>query len=160
MPKLDGNVAEQVDKAESGTQLIEEGLYEMVLIEVAATGKDGQPLVGKAGPYWSWTFAFPEDAERYAKRRAWRITSLSPDSAWVMKQMFDAFGVPADTDTDELIGKRAMVEIGHRTVTQGDNAGDIKETVKKVLPLDGVQAPSANGKAAAGGGTKGKKDLF
>lgn len=157
MPKLDESVASTVDQAESGTQLIEEGLYEMVLIEVAATGKDGQPLVGKAGPYWSWTFAFPEDAERYAKRRAWRITSLSPDSAWVMKQMFDAFGVPADTDTDELIGKRASVEIGHRTVTQGDNAGDVKETVKKVLPLDGVSAPS-NGKA--GGKATGKKDLF
>ena len=156
MPKLDSTVAEQVNQAESGSALIEEGMYEMVLISVEATGKDGKPLVGSAGPYWKWALAFPEDAERYAKRRQWVNTSLSADSAWKMKEHFDAFGVSADTDTDDLVGKRCLVHIGSRIITSGDKAGDTVNTVKKLAPLDGVSA----GASAKGAGTKAKRDLF
>ncbi len=156
MPKLDGNVAEQVDKAESGSALIEEGTYEMVLEAVEATGRDGKPLVGAAGPYWKWTFVFAPDAARYAKRKQWVNTSLSADSAWKLKEHFDAFGVGADADTDDLVGKKCLVVIGTRTITQGDKAGDVVNTVKKLMPLDGVAAP-AKGKGAD---TKAKKDLF
>lgn len=158
MPKLNGTVAEQVNSAESGSALIEEGTYEMVLIEVAATGQDGKPLVGAAGPYWKWTLAFPEDAPRYAKRRQWVNTSLSADSAWKMKEHFDAFGVPADTDTDDLIGRHCLVHIGTRRIANSnkpEKIGDTVNTVKKLMPLDGV----AN-KAAKGDGSKAKKDLF
>lgn len=155
MPKLDSNVAEQVNQAESGSSLIEEGLYQMVLVEVSATNKQGEPLQGKAGPYWSWTLAFAEDAPRYAKRRLWAITSLSADAAWKMKEHFDAFGVPADTDTDDLIGRTCLVEVGTRTITQGEKAGEVTNTVKKLLPVDGVTTPVSKGTNA-----KAKKDLF
>lgn len=158
MPKLDSTVAEQVNQAESGSALIEDGLYEMVLEAVDATDKNGEPLTGKQGPYWKWTFVFPEDAARYAKRKQWVNTSLSADSAWKMKEHFDAFGVPADTDTDDLVGRHVLVEIGSRVITQGDKAGDTVNTVKKILPVDGV-TPAAGGKAN-GKATAGKKDLF
>jgi hypothetical protein len=157
MPKLDSKIAETVEKAENGSALIEEGTYEMVLLSVEANGRDGKPLVGKAGPYWSWTFAFAEDAERYAKRRVWAITSLSADAAWKLKEHFDAFGVGADADTDDLIGRKCLVQIGSRLITQGEKAGETMNTIKKVLPLDGVSAP-AGGKGAEAG--KAKKDLF
>lgn len=159
MPKLDSTVAEQVNQAESGSSLIEDGTYKMVLESVEATGNDKKPLVGTAGPYWKWTFVFPE-GERYAKRKQWVNTSLSADSAWKMKEHFDAFGVSADTDTDELIGKACLVEIGSRTITQSKDPskiGDVVNTVKKVLPLDGAVTGTA-GKAKVD--TKAKKDLF
>ncbi len=157
MPKLESKVAEQVNSAESGSALIEEGTYEMVLIAVESTGKDGKPLVGAAGPYWKWTLAFPEDAERYAKRRQWVNTSLSADSAWKMKEHFDAFGVSADTDTDDLIGKKCLVQIGSRVITQGNMSGETVNTVKKLLPLDGVSPAGESKKPAKG---KASADLF
>lgn len=158
MPKLDSGAAEQVNQAESGSALIEDGVYRMRLEAVEATGKDGKPLTGNAGPYWKWTLVFPEDAERYAKRKQWVNTSLSADSAWKMKEHFDAFGVPADTDTDELIGRECLVDIGNRTITQGDKAGDVVNTVKKLMPLDGVTVGGAG--KAKGADAKAKKDLF
>lgn len=158
MPKLEGNVAEQVNSAESGSVLIEDGIYLMTLEAVESDGKDGQPLSGKAGPYWKWTLVFPADAERYAKRKQWVNTSLSADSAWKLKEHFDAFGVPADTDTDDLIGKQCMVQIGSRTITQGDRAGDEVNTVIKLLPVDGAKPAAAKG--AKGTGKTASKDLF
>lgn len=158
MPKLDSNVAAEVEKAESVASLIEEGTYEMVLTAVSATDKEGNPLVGKDSgqPYWNWEFTFPEDAPRYSRRKLWRITSLGANSAWLMKEHFDAFGVSPDTDTDDLIGKRALVYIGTRMRT---DTNETQNTIKRVLPVDGVTPVTGGVKGAS---TKGaaKKDLF
>ncbi len=159
MPKLDGKAAEQVNQAESGATLIEEGTYEMVLTAVTATGKDNKPLVGPNGPYWKWELTFPEDAPRYAKRKQWVNTSLSESAAWKMKEHFDAFGVSADTDTDDLVaaGARCLVVIGTQTIQEGAQAGEVRNNPTKLLPLDGVVASNGTSKAA---GSKAKADLF
>lgn len=151
MPKLDSDAAKRVEDAESSGGLMEEGLYEMVLTEVTATGKDGKPLSGPAGPYWKWEFTVPEDAPRYPKWKQWVNTSLSEQAAWKLKEVFEAFGRTPDTDTDELIGQRVRVEVGTRTIQQGERTGEVANQVRSVLPLD----PSASA-TPAGSKDKGK----
>lgn len=156
MPKLDDGTAEAV-RNDDGTNLMQEGVYEMILTAVSATNKDGEPLTGANGPAWSWEFTVPDDAAKYAKRKIWAYTAHA--QAWLLKKYFDAFGVSPDTDTDDLIGRRVLVEVTTYTVKSGDNVGDIRNGVKSLLPLDGVMAGAG---AAAGSNGKGKvkPDLF
>ncbi len=162
MPKLDENAAKTVADAESSGGLMEENIYEMILTEVTATNKEGEPLVGPNGPYWNWTFTVPEDAPRYAKWNQWLITSLSDKAAWKLKETFEAFGATPDTDTDELIGKRVRVEVGVRTIQKGERKGELANQVKSVLPLDGdvASAVATAGKAASKGNTKDDEPLY
>lgn len=160
MPKLDDNAAKTVADAESTGGLMEEGIYEMVLTEVTAEGKDGQPLVGPSGPYWNWTFTIPEDAPRYAKWNQWMITSLSEKAAWKLKEVFAAFGVTPDTDTDDLIGKRVRVEVGTRTIQKGERAGEVANQVRSIMPLDGDAAPAAGTKGKGKGKTEKDEPLY
>jgi hypothetical protein len=149
VPKLNDDVANQVNEAESTGGVMEEGIYEMYLKQVDDQ-KDGKPLMGEKGPYWNWTFVVPEDAERYKNWNQWLITSLSESAAFKLKEVFAAFGVSPDTDTDELIGKRVRVEVGVRTIQKGARAGEVANQVKTVYPLDEIDAQVAkNEKAAA-----------
>lgn len=132
---------------------MEDGIYTMRLAEVSAA-------TGDKGPYWIWKFQVPEDTEeehakRYKKWNQWLNTSLSEASAWRLKDVFAAFGVSTDTDTDELIGARVRVQIGSGVIGKGKRAGEPKNEVEKVLPLD----PAGAG-AGKGSGSKGDKPLF
>lgn len=129
MPRLDDSAASRVAEAETSSGVMDEGIYEMILIEVEAKE-------GPNGPYWNWTFAVPEDAERYPKWRQWLVTSLSEKSAWRLKETFAAFGVDPDTDTDELIGQRVRAQIGQHTIQKGARAGEVGNNIKKLLPVD------------------------
>ncbi len=151
MPKLDDEAAKRVEETESSSALIEDGIYEMVLTAVTATDKEGQPLKTDAGPYWSWEYTMPEDAERYKKRKVWDKTWLTEAADWKMQQVFAAFGVPTTTDTDELVEKaaRVLVEINSYTIQKGPKAGEERNGVKQVLPLAGsTPAPAGKSKAA------------
>lgn len=132
MPQLDPKLAQTVADTESSAQIMEEGFQETVLLEVKGDGN------GPAGPYWTWVFKNPDDSLRYKGWQHWVITSLSPDAAWKMKETFEAFGVSPATNTDDLIGMRVRVEVGTYTVQKGPNAGELKNNVKKVLPLEGT----------------------
>lgn len=160
MPKLDAQTAAKVNEAEFTGGLMEEGTYRMVLTAVDAVNKKtGEPLVGAKGPYWSWEFTVPKEAERYAGRKLWSITSLSEESAGNMKMHFDAFGVASDTDTDDLVARGAEVDVvvGKRKINQGVRAGEDQNIVRMLLPVDGVKAASNGGKS---NGATSKKDLF
>ncbi len=151
MPKLDDDAAKKVSEAESGSALMEEGIYEMVLTACTAADKEGQPLKTDAGPYWSWEYTVPEDAERYAKRKVWDKTWLTDASAWKLQQVFEAFGVPTSTDTDELVKKsaRVLVEVNTYSIQKGPKAGEVRNGVKQVLPLAGATAaPAGKSKSA------------
>lgn len=150
MPQLDANEAKQVDEAESGQTLIEDGIYEMVLTACTDKDKDGNILsTENAGPYWSWEYTFPEDAERYKKRKVWDKTWRSEESKWKMNQVFSAFGVPSTTNTDDLVAKgaRVLVEINTYVIQKGPKAGEARNGVKTILPLAGAK-PAAAGKSA------------
>lgn len=147
MPKLDKDAATKVAEVESSTGIMDEGVYEMTLIEV-------QARPGEKGPYWSWTFKMPEDAPRYGKWQQWLNTSLSEASAWKLKEVFDAFGVPTDTDTDELIGRKVRIKVVQTTAKTGKRAGELVNQVAEVLPLEN---PGGEGGSSA---KTGGKNLF
>lgn len=156
MPQLDAEQAAATEEAESSGGLMEDGVYVMALIEVADQ-KNGEPLVGPKGPYWNWVFKVPEDAERYKGWQQWLTVSLSEAAAFKRKEVFDAFGVPASTNTDTLIGMLVRVEVGTRVIQQGTRMGDSVNFVKAVYPLDETVKASAT---KAGDTPKTKANLF
>ncbi len=130
MPQLSSEVASEVDEAEvQDFTPVEPGIYPARLREV--TVKEGQKA-----PYWNWEYEIPEGHEK-AGRRFWNVTSLSEKARFKLKETFDAFGVPTTTDTDELIGGLVNLQITHRTIQQGEKAGQLANQVEKVLPFDG-----------------------
>ena len=104
MPKLNAKTAKAVEKTEGGTFApVDPGIYHIRLRDVTA-----KP--GPKGVYWAWEF---ESVEPDVRGRFWTNTSLSDKAHFKLKEAFEAFGVPTDTDTDELLGKvcRAQVTI-------------------------------------------------
>lgn len=129
MPKLTKQRAKKVEAAEGGSfDVLDDGMYVGRLREVTV----GE---GNAGPYWQWVYEIPEGFE-HAGRRFWNITSLSEKADWKMKETFDAFGVPADTDTDELCGQLVLLSVSQVTQQKGKNAGKLTNQVDEVLPYD------------------------
>lgn len=138
MPRLDENAANRVNEAEESSGIMDEGIYEMILTKVETAS-------GDKGTYWKWTFKVPEDAPKYPKWNQWLNTSLSEASAWRLKEVFKAFGVTPDTDTDDLIGQRVRVEVGTTIIQKGPRTGEAGNQVKKVLPLSGDGNSAAEG---------------
>lgn len=137
MPKLNKKMAGQVESAEesSGFALMEEGLYPMVLKEVKVSDDEGP----SGFHFWTWIYEVPEDAEEYAKSRIWNVTSLSPGAQGMpggLKRTFSAFGVSADTDTDELCGETILVHVGQEVAQKGKNKGKMQNTCIDVFPPD------------------------
>jgi hypothetical protein len=66
-----------------------------------------------------------------------------------IKAFFEAFGYTEDSDTDEMIGDRVVLQIGIRTIQNGDRKGESTNTVNGVAPLDSVDFEDAEGE---GGG--------
>jgi hypothetical protein len=138
MPQLPKKKARQVENAASGFELLPDGIYRAMLVSV--TAKDGKPPPQGKGPYWSWEFKVTEEGA--PARRLWLNTSLSDEAAWKMKEAFDAFGVPADTHTDELEGEEARLVVGSRTIATGPRRGEPDNQIEQVLPLldEGIAA--------------------
>lgn len=130
MPKLNKKLAKQVEETEGGGfELLPPGRYIGRLRDVAV--KDG-----KEYPYWSWEFDNLRTMDGETKPgRQWANTSMSPKAAFKLKEAFDAFGVPADTDTDELIGEDVILVVGQRTIAEGDRKGEQANQVNNLLPL-------------------------
>lgn len=151
MPKLNDDVAEKVNEAEDGFAPVEEGVYTLELME------DVEVKEGRVAPYWRWTFEIPE-GEQYAGRRFWTNTSLSDNAFWKLKEAFDAFGVPTNTDTEDLVKRRVKALITIRTIEKGQRQGQLTNEIDKLMPLDTAtdDTPSANGNG--GKSAKAKKD--
>lgn len=157
MPKLPEDVAKAASEAEDGFKPMEEGLYEVELLEVQ-TEKNGKPLAGKDSgvPYWNWVFQIPEDADRYKKRRFWVVTSLGESSAFKMKECFKAFGGdPLTGDTDDYVGQRCMARVGTYVQQTGRDADQVKNQIEQLMPKDGADSAPAKGKGKAA-----KPDMF
>jgi hypothetical protein len=131
MPKLAAKVAKAVNATEAAGSFepIPAGIYAAVLKEV-------ETHEGDNGTYWSWVFEIPEGYE-FEGRRFWNNSSLSEKARPFLKKVFDAFGVPADTDTDELCGQWVNLRIAQRTIKSGDRKGELGNTIAEVLPYDG-----------------------
>jgi len=125
MPKLDRNTATTVNTTEGSSDFepLPAGVYTARLMEVNVKE-------GRTAPYWSWTFEILEPD--FLNRRMWVNTSLSPAAAWKMKEVFDAFGADAGTDTDELCGQAVRLTVTQRVIETGNKKGEIGNNVDRV----------------------------
>jgi hypothetical protein len=134
MAKLNTETARKVEKAEDGFKPVPDGVYVLELREDVEVGEGGK------GPYWKWTFEVPETHDGkdldYAGRRFWTNTSLSEAAFFKLKETFAAFGVPTDTDTEDLVKKRVKAVIVTGTIQQGARKGEERSEIQRLLPLD------------------------
>jgi hypothetical protein len=140
LPKLNSTTAAKVEEAEGGDfEPIPEGVYPAVL--------DGEvePCDGPKGLYWKWTFKLT--GEDYSGRKMFLNTSLNDNALWRLKEVFEAFGVPNDTDTDDLIGKPVKLYLVQKIIGAGSRKGDMGNEIKQVLPVQ--QATVEPGAASA-----------
>lgn len=56
-----------------------------------------------------------------------------------IKAFFEAFGYELNSDTDEFIGERVVLQVGVRTIQNGPKAGQSTNSVNGVAPLDSVE---------------------
>lgn len=105
-------------------EVLPEGYY---LCEV-----DSIKLSDKAGPsgYKQWVVVWRVVRPKAsAKRTIWDRRSLSPKAAFKMRELFDALGYEYGSDSDELVGERAVVEIEHQEIERGPRTGQLSENV-------------------------------
>lgn len=101
MPKLSKANASAAKKAaaENPFALLPDGYYKAKLVEVKG-GKSS-----KGDHMWTWLF-------KVEKKDLREYTVIKDTMMWKLGQIFEAFGVSADTDTEELVGKTITVEVG------------------------------------------------
>lgn len=130
MPKLNSERAELAAQTETSSyEPIPEGMYLAKLREVTSHE-------GRTAPYWRWEYEIMD--QPYVGRRMWDNTSLSDRALWRLKLVFEAFGVPTDTDTDELVAKMVALNIGTEVQEQGAGAGQLRNVVRDVLAARSV----------------------
>lgn len=125
MPKLAKSLASkaETEKANWGDRSpLEPGFYLCRLRKVDV--RDGDKAA-----QWVWEF---EDVA--SERRVWDSTSLSEKAIGRLGKVFEAFGVPTDTDTDLLCGKLVGLRIGQRTIQSGEKKGQLTNTVESFHP--------------------------
>lgn len=129
MAKLNEEIAKRVEESEdSGFEPIPDGVYHAKLMDVDTTRE------GPKGPYWSWEFEIID--EEFKGRKQWNNTSLSPKADFKMKETFAAFGVPVDTDTDDLLGKIVKLVVSQRVIQSGTRQGEVGNQIDRLKPAD------------------------
>lgn len=169
MPKLAAKVRKNVEKAEAvsgGFELLKPGKYVAELSGVEAK------LSNAGNPVWSAEFneIHALDGERQPGRQWYNLnlpqdkmpddykpgpnSKKSPEDAWEsyqalcngrLKAFFEAFGFSVDSDTDEMIGERVVLQIGVRTIQNGPKKGEDTNTVNGVFALDTVDFEGVDG---------------
>lgn len=157
MPKLDAQMAKAVAETEVTTgggeySLIEPGRY-------FATVSNIEAREGRYGPQWSVEFneITSADNNRQPGRQWYNLNipvdgHMSPnyqngEDKWEkfqavnrsrLNQFFAALGYTTDSDTDEMVGERAVIEIEIRTIQNGPRTGERVNSVKSVHPANSL----------------------
>lgn len=135
MPKLTKTKAKQVEESGGTFEPLPPGVYHVRLVDVDASRE------GPSGPYWSWEYDVVEDG--HVGRKLWNNTSLSDAALWKLDETFSAFGMGADTDTDELLGKVVKAVVSIRTIQEGARKGEPANQIDRLTPADsGFEAPT------------------
>jgi hypothetical protein len=140
MPKLDSSTAGEVNETSASSfEPLEAGVYYLRLRDVDGSRE------GPSGPYWSWEFDVVQSTTDSAPSgRLWNNTSLSEAARFKLKETFDAFGVPADTDTDDLVGQCVKAVVSIRTIQSGARKGEPANQIDRLVkPEDDWEAPAA-----------------
>lgn len=133
--KLDDDYRKAMDEADEGREdgefePLEDGYYRAKIESINLSDKPG-----KSG-YHMWVVVWRIQAPRkWAKRTQWDRLSLSPKAAWKMRELFDALGYEYDSDSDELIGEEAVLEIFQEEISSGSKKGEIGNSVAQVLSV-------------------------
>lgn len=136
MAKLNKKLQGETEKAEAATgfEPVPAGIYHLRLREVDTDRE------GPKGPYWTWEFESvepqKEDGPDTIGRRFWNNTSLAQKSLGFMKATYEAFGVPLDTDTDDICGKIVKAKISIRTIQAGQRKGEYTNQIDQLMPAD------------------------
>lgn len=130
MAQLTTDMASTVEKAEDPFGLIDEGTY-LVRLEKDVDVKDGSNA-----PYWQWTFVI-EPGQPFAGRKITHRTSLADNAFFRLRQTFEAFEVPASTNTEELVGKTIRLKMIAKVSNFGQRAGEWVNEIKATLVSDG-----------------------
>lgn len=133
MPKLSPQLATQVDEAaeSSGFTPMEEAAYQARLTEVQAKNSSNN------NPMWVWIYeiiGLADGTRKYRGRKQWDNTTLTEAAMWRVGKTFEAYGVPTDTDTDELIGCTVTLHIAQRQIQAGSRAGQMGNNVERIEP--------------------------
>lgn len=141
MAKLNAKLQKQTEAAESGSfDPLPDGVYHLRLVSVDTTRS------GPKGPYWSWEFDVLD--EGFRSRKLWNNTSLAENAAFKMKETFEAFGAPLDTDTDDLCGMVCKGVVSQRVIQQGTRQGEIGNNINRLsLKDDDFEVPESEGGA-------------
>lgn len=148
MPRLDAGTAEKVANAEDGFKPVDPGVY------VAYLAEDVTEKQGQKGFYWRWVFVIDEldnegNPQQFAGRKLFTNTSLS-DAAWFkLKEMFAAFGVPTESEANELVGQKVRLQVKTVVIQQGNRKGEVGNEVAKALPLAGPVGVGIDGSGEA-----------
>lgn len=152
MAKLNKETAQKVAEAEDGFKPVPDGVYVVELRE------DVDVREGDKGTYWSWSFEIPKEHDGkeldHSGRRFWHNTSLSDAAYFKLKETFAAFGVPTDTDTEDLVKRRIKVVIRTEIQQKGKNKGKEQNVIDQLLPIDADDpAVEASAVSTAKGGS-------
>lgn len=149
MPKLSGENATKVAETEAGGggsfELLPEGKYRVRLLDVESA------KTAKGAPKWVWKFEVCDPAE-HEGRWLWEHAAIQDSTLWKLRQIFDAFGVAPDTDTDDLIGDSCDVMVVQEVASQGKMKGKTVNSIDSFVP-SGTPAP-APAAPASGGATE------
>lgn len=130
MPKLNAERAKQVEKAEGGGgfALAEEGTYTLKLTDVEAGETRGDT------PKPKWVFKWVIVDEGPAKGvKLWEHCALTDAAFWKLRQIFKAFGVTTDTDTDDLIGRTVKADVVQEIQQAGKGKGQLRNAVDNYI---------------------------
>lgn len=129
MAKLNKENAKAVDDSKSTFDPVDAGTYHVRLMAVDSDRS------GPKGPYWSWEYEVVEPGDAVG-RKLWNNTSLAKESMFAMKQTFEAFEVPSDTDTDDILGGVCRAVVGVRTIQRGPRKGELANQIERLVPKD------------------------
>lgn len=131
MPKLSAALAKSVAKEEAsdGLKPLPADLYDARLVKV-------ESLEGAASkkPYWKWTFEIVDPMPGHYQKQ-FVNTSLQEQAKFKLAEVFAAFDVPTNTNTDELLGEMVTLVVVERIIEGGQHAGEIGNEVTRVIAL-------------------------
>lgn len=99
---------------------LDEGFHKVRLVEVDFTeSKKGDPMA-----VWKFKSVDPQPDKELRE-----YTVLTDAAIWKVAQIFDAFGVKPDVDTDDLVGKTIIVEVGQEVQSEGKGKGRLRHFI-------------------------------
>jgi hypothetical protein len=120
--------AEDTPREDGEFEPLPDGYYRAEIEKIDLSDRPG------ASGFHQWVVVWRIKAPRaHAKRTQWDRLSLSPKAAWKMRELFDALGYEYDSDSDELIGETAILELFQEEITSGKRKGEIGNSVSQIL---------------------------